>query len=79
MPRDGTRSQTGNSKPRVFAPVDTAPVIKRAAAKVKAKVSSKPTTTTTTKTAKPVGVTKTKPAVKPKVRASPLLPSKTTD
>lgn len=49
MAREGTRSSTGNSKPRVFQPVDTAPAIAR-----------KPRTKTTTKTtsAKPAGVTK---------------------
>lgn len=29
MVREGTRSQTGNSKPRVFETVDTQPTIKR--------------------------------------------------
>jgi hypothetical protein len=29
MAREGTRSSTGNSKPRVFQPVDTAPTFKR--------------------------------------------------
>lgn len=29
MVREGTRSQTGNSRPRVFATVDTQPTIKR--------------------------------------------------
>lgn len=52
MAREGTRSATGNSKPRVFDTPDTAPVITR-----------KPKTKTTTVKpagAKPVGVTKTK-------------------
>lgn len=51
MAREGTRSATGNSKPRVFDTPDTAPAITR-----------KPKTKTTTKPAgaKPVGVTKTK-------------------
>lgn len=29
MAREGTRSSTGNSKPRVFQPIDTAPTFKR--------------------------------------------------
>ncbi|KAI6375409.1 hypothetical protein MCOR25_002975 [Pyricularia grisea] len=29
MPREGTRSATGNSRPRVFQTVDTAPTINR--------------------------------------------------
>lgn len=49
MAREGTRSSTGNSKPRVFQPVDTAPAITR---KPRAK------TTTETTGAKPAGVTK---------------------
>lgn len=61
MPREGTRSQTGNATPRVFAPVDTAPVIARKKstkvpqAKTKAKAAPKPVAT-----AKPAGVTKNK-------------------
>lgn len=49
MAREGTRSSTGNSKPRVFETVDTAPAISR-----------KPRAKTTTKKAgaKPTGVTK---------------------
>ncbi|EON97207.1 hypothetical protein UCRPA7_7297 [Phaeoacremonium minimum UCRPA7] len=53
MAREGTRSTTGNSKPRVFPVVDTAPAVTR-------KKSTKPKTkkTTTVKGAKPAGVTK---------------------
>lgn len=53
MAREGTRSQTGNSKPRVFPIVDTAPAVTR-------KKSTKPKTkkATTVKGAKPAGVTK---------------------
>ena len=64
MVREGTRSQTGNAKPRVFAVVDTEPTIKR---------TTKPKTPVTKKVevakpeakgAKPTGVTKKKPAKK---------------
>jgi hypothetical protein len=63
MAREGTRSATGNSKPRVFQTIDTQPTIKR---------TVKPKTTTTkepvaakVKAAKPTGVTKKKaPAAK---------------
>ena len=51
MAREGTRSQTGHATPRVFAPVDTTPVIKR-------KKSPKTKTTKVPIAAKPVGVTK---------------------
>ncbi|KAJ4423205.1 hypothetical protein N0V82_002199 [Gnomoniopsis sp. IMI 355080] len=51
MAREGTRSATGNSKPRVFDTPDTAPAITR---KPKAKTTTKPAGS------KPVGVTKTK-------------------
>ena len=69
MPREGTRSQTGHSKPRVFPVVDTAPTIKRTA---KPKTEKKTTTTTAKKAtaaggakgAKPTGVTKKKAAPK---------------
>jgi len=58
MPREGTRSQTGNAKPRVFPIVDTAPAVKRT---TKAKVAApKPAA----KAAKPTGVTKKKAAPK---------------
>jgi hypothetical protein len=50
-----TRSQTGNSKPRVVPVIDTAPTIKRRAA-------AKPKTET--KGAKPTGVTKKKAPAK---------------
>lgn len=64
MPREGTRSATGNSKPRVFQTVDTAPAIKRttAAPKTKPATATTPAAATTTSTAagsKPVGVKKT--------------------
>ncbi|KAI1141339.1 hypothetical protein F5Y05DRAFT_372136 [Hypoxylon sp. FL0543] len=66
MPREGTRSATGNSKPRVFQTVDTAPAIKRT---TKPKAKKLPTTGTTgtkpaakPKAAKPTGVTKKKSA-----------------
>ncbi len=73
MPREGTRSQTGNSKPRVFPTVDTAPAITRKkTTKPKAKVAP------VAKGAKPTGVTKKKkaapkkePGVVAKVRAPP--------
>jgi hypothetical protein len=51
-----TRSQTGNSKPRVVPVIDTAPTIKRKAAAAKPK--------TETKGAKPTGVTKKKAPAK---------------
>lgn len=49
MAREGTRSSTGHSKPRVFETVDTAPAISR---KPRAKTSTKKAG------AKPTGVTK---------------------
>lgn len=60
MPREGTRSATGNSRPRVFATVDTEPAIKRTT-KPKAK---KPAAESTTNPVKPTGVTKKKVAPK---------------
>ncbi|KAI0483723.1 hypothetical protein F4859DRAFT_512367 [Xylaria cf. heliscus] len=54
MPREGTRSATGNSRPRVFQTVDTAPAIKRTT-KPKAK---KPAAEPGVKSVKPTGVTK---------------------
>ncbi|KAI0846439.1 hypothetical protein F5Y00DRAFT_145637 [Daldinia vernicosa] len=61
MPREGTRSATGNSKPRVFQTVDTAPAIKRT---TKPRVKRSPTASTKpvpkVKAAKPTGVTKKK-------------------
>ena len=73
MAREGTRSQTGNATPRVFKPVDTAPVIARKksakAPKTKAKAALKPVVAV-----KPTGVTKNKAPKKegviPKVRLS---------
>ncbi|KAI1380228.1 hypothetical protein F4677DRAFT_441545 [Hypoxylon crocopeplum] len=63
MPREGTRSATGNSKPRVFQTVDTAPAIKRTN---KPKAKKAPTASTKVgtkvKAAKPTGVTKKKSA-----------------
>ncbi|KAI2472864.1 hypothetical protein F4781DRAFT_427957 [Annulohypoxylon bovei var. microspora] len=63
MPREGTRSATGNSKPRVFQTVDTAPAIKRS---TKTKVKKAPVAATKpvakVKAAKPTGVTKKKAA-----------------
>ncbi|RYC60773.1 hypothetical protein CHU98_g5446 [Xylaria longipes] len=56
MPREGTRSATGNSRPRVFQTVDTAPAIKRTT-KPKAK---KPVAEPGVKPVKPTGVTKKK-------------------
>lgn len=58
MPREGTRSATGNSKPRVFPVVDTAPAVKRTAKPKKAAPAPK------AKAAKPVGVTKKKAPAK---------------
>lgn len=60
MPREGTRSATGNSRPRVFQAVDTAPAIKRTT-KPKAK---KPAAEPAVKPAKPAGITKKKVAPK---------------
>jgi hypothetical protein len=54
-----TRSQTGNSKPRVVPVVDTAPTIKRTA-KPKAPAKKKAAAKTEAKGAKPAGVTKKK-------------------
>ncbi len=59
MAREGTRSQTGNSKPRVFQPIDTAPAIKRT---TKPKAPKK--TAAAPKGAKPTGVTKKKAPAK---------------
>jgi len=63
MAREGTRSQTGHSKPRVFPVVDTAPATTR---KRTTKPKTKKKATTTTKAAKPAGVTKKKAPVKKK-------------
>ncbi|KDN66190.1 hypothetical protein CSUB01_11494 [Colletotrichum sublineola] len=63
MAREGTRSQTGNSKPRVFPVVDTAPVRKQnTAAPATAKKPKTTTSSAASKAAKPVGVTKKKAA-----------------
>ena len=62
MPREGTRSATGNSKPRVFPVVDTAPAVKRTV-KPKPKKEAAPKVAAA-KGAKPVGVTKKKAAPK---------------
>lgn len=59
MPREGTRSATGNARPRVFQTVDTAPAIKRTT-----KPKAKPEVEAEVKAAKPVGVTKKKAAPK---------------
>lgn len=56
MPREGTRSQTGNSKPRVFPVVDTAPAVKRTT-KPKPAAAEEPKAAPA-KGAKPTGVTK---------------------
>jgi len=62
MAREGTRSATGNSKPRVFPIVDTEPAVKRTnKPKVVKKVAEpKPAA----RAAKPTGVTKKKAAPK---------------
>ncbi|ETS78329.1 hypothetical protein PFICI_10391 [Pestalotiopsis fici W106-1] len=71
MAREGTRSATGNSKPRIFQTIDTQPAVKRTT-----KPKKTPTTATTTtkepitakiKGAKPAGVSK--PAKKESVGA----------
>ncbi|KAF6802702.1 hypothetical protein CSOJ01_11426 [Colletotrichum sojae] len=64
MAREGTRSQTGNSKPRIFPVIDTAPTRQK---RTTPAASAKPKSTTTTsaataKGAKPVGITKKKVA-----------------
>ncbi|KAK1657694.1 hypothetical protein BDP55DRAFT_684768 [Colletotrichum godetiae] len=59
MAREGTRSQTGNSKPRLFPVVDTAPVRKQNTTTTTTAKKPK-TTSTVAKAAKPVGVTKKK-------------------
>ncbi|KAK8029736.1 hypothetical protein PG993_011027 [Apiospora rasikravindrae] len=66
MAREGTRSATGNSKPRVFETVDTAPAIKRT---TKPKTTKKPAAESTSVTTKPAGVTKKTPAKKNGVAA----------
>lgn len=65
MPREGTRSQTGNSKPRVFATVDTEPTVKRT---TKPKAVKKTAPAAKPKTAKPaVPKTKAPPKKEPTV------------
>jgi hypothetical protein len=61
MAREGTRSATGNSKPRVFPVVDTAPAVKRTNTKPK---TTKAAPATKKTAAKPTGVTKKKAAPK---------------
>lgn len=61
MAREGTRSATGNSKPRVFPVVDTAPAVKRTSTKPK---TPKAAPATKKSAAKPTGVTKKKAAPK---------------
>ncbi|KAI0191974.1 hypothetical protein EV127DRAFT_479957 [Xylaria flabelliformis] len=61
MPREGTRSATGNSRPRVFQTVDTAPAIKRTTKPKAKKPSAEPGVV---KPVKPAGVTKKRGAPK---------------
>lgn len=68
MAREGTRSATGNSKPRVFDTVDTAPAIKRTT-KPKTATTPKEPVAPKVKGAKPAGVTKKTPAKKDGVGA----------
>ncbi|KAI0201623.1 hypothetical protein F4808DRAFT_107379 [Astrocystis sublimbata] len=65
MPREGTRSSTGNSKPRVFQTVDTAPAFKRTTKPVSEKKTETEATVKPVKPVKPAGVTKKKRAPKP--------------
>ncbi|KAF3798098.1 hypothetical protein GCG54_00004003 [Colletotrichum gloeosporioides] len=64
MAREGTRSQTGNSKPRVFPVIDTAPVRKPRSSTTTTTAADKPkkSTSATSAAAKPVGITKKKAA-----------------
>lgn len=66
MVREGTRSQTGNARPRVFQTVDTQPTIKRSKPIGAGRKSA--TTSTATPAAAPKkttgGVTKKAPAKK---------------
>ncbi|XMA10026.1 hypothetical protein WAI453_002817 [Rhynchosporium graminicola] len=64
MAREGTRSATGNSKPRIFPTVTEPTTTKRATANTGAKRGPK---TTATKASKPVGVKKAAPAKKTSV------------
>jgi hypothetical protein len=63
MTREGTRSQTGHSRPRIFPPVDTAPATTR---KRTTKPKAKKKAAVATKGAKPAGVTKKKAPAKKK-------------
>ncbi|KAK0629016.1 hypothetical protein B0T17DRAFT_174260 [Bombardia bombarda] len=63
MAREGTRSATGNSKPRVFPVVDTTPAIKRTTKPKTVKKVAEPKPVK----AKPVGVTKKAPKKEPTV------------
>lgn len=57
MAREGTRSSTGNSKPRVFPAVDTTPTVKRPRkSKTAGLLGGKVDKTATTPTAAPVAV-----------------------
>ncbi|KAK2773536.1 hypothetical protein CKAH01_13576 [Colletotrichum kahawae] len=62
MAREGTRSQTGNSKPRLFPVIDTAPVRKPRSSTTTTADKPKKTTSATSAAAKPVGITKKKAA-----------------
>lgn len=67
MVREGTRSQTGNSRPRVFSSIDTEPTIKRTkpVGSRKKKTAAAPAAGAPAKNgAKPAGVTKKTPAKK---------------
>ncbi|KAM0276057.1 hypothetical protein ACHAQH_007143 [Verticillium albo-atrum] len=58
MAREGTRSQTGHSKPRIFETVDTAPVTQRKKTTTTKPAAKKATAAPATKGSKPTGVTK---------------------
>ncbi|KAL2755486.1 hypothetical protein ACRALDRAFT_1076905 [Sodiomyces alcalophilus JCM 7366] len=59
MVREGTRSQTGNSRPRIFPVVESAP----ATVRKRAPKTKKSTEEAVPKASKPTGVTKTKAKV----------------
>ena len=68
-----TRAATGNSRPRVFAPVSTEPASRKKAAGTKRKTTAKkPATkkTTTGRVSKKTGTTKHKPTVGDKVKGA---------
>jgi len=70
MAREGTRSATGHSAPRVFSVPETAAPVKKRATTSKAKAA--PKKVTAVKSNKPAGVTKAKkaaPTKKPAVAA----------